>query len=194
MLKFVPIVLLSMTTPYISMKVCQELGIVSYFNPPIQLHGVMNALLPAFEAASASPQEQEIVIPLHILLAEDNIVNQKLAVRILQKYGHKITIASNGKIAVERFNTGHFDLILMDIQMPIMGGFEATQEIRKLETLRGKGGRIPIIALITHFMIGDQDRCVAAGMDEYIRKPLRVSELIATINKFPPKNCPDLSQ
>jgi len=164
MLRFVPIVLLSMTTPYISMKVCQELGIVSYFSPPILPHGVMNALLPAFEAASALPQEQEIVIPLHILLAEDNIVNQKLATRILEKFGHKITIASNGKTAVERFNTGHFDLILMDVQMPVMGGFEATQEIRKLETLKGKGERIPIIAMIAHFMIGDQDRCIAAGM------------------------------
>ncbi|KAF9343111.1 histidine kinase osmosensor [Mortierella sp. NVP85] len=78
--------------------------------------------------------------------------------------------------------------------MPIMGGFEATQEIRKLETLRGKGERIPIIALIVHAMIGDQDRCVAAGMDEYITKPLRVNHLIAIINRFPPKNCPDLSQ
>ncbi|KAK3829008.1 MAG: atypical/HisK protein kinase [Benniella sp.] len=194
LLRFLPIVLLSMTTPYISMKVCQELGIASYFNPPVQLPDLMNALLPAFESASALPSDAEHTISLHILLAEDNVVNQKLAVRILEKFGHKVTIVSNGKMAVEHYDTKHFDLILMDVQMPIMGGFEATQEIRKLETLRGKSDRIPIIGLIAFAMIGDREKCLAADMDEHITKPLRVSELIATINKFPPKNCPDLSQ
>ncbi|KAF9982551.1 hypothetical protein BGZ75_005976 [Mortierella antarctica] len=193
-LRFLPIVLLSMTTPYISMKVCQDLGIASYFNPPVQLPDLMNALLPAFESASALPSDAEHAIPLHILLAEDNVVNQKLAVRILEKFGHKVTIVSNGKVAVEFFGSMHFDLILMDVQMPIMGGFEATQEIRKLETLRGNNDHLPIIALTAHAMIGDREKCLAAGMDEYITKPLRVNELIATINKFPPKNCPDLAQ
>ncbi|KAI1299813.1 hypothetical protein EDD11_006418 [Mortierella claussenii] len=194
MLRFLPIVLLSMTTPYISMKVCQELGIASYFNPPVQLPDLMNALLPAFESASALPSDAEHAIPLHILLAEDNVVNQKLAVRILEKFGHKVTIVSNGKMAVECYDSKHFDLILMDVQMPIMGGFEATQEIRKLELLKNKNDHLPIIALTAHAMIGDREKCLAAGMDEYITKPLRVNELIATINKFPPKNCPDLAQ
>ncbi|KAG0242248.1 histidine kinase osmosensor [Mortierella sp. GBA43] len=194
MLRFLPIVLLSMTTPYISMKVCQELGIASYFNPPVHLPDLMNALLPAFESASALPSDAEHAIPLHILLAEDNVVNQKLAVRILEKFGHKVTIVANGKLAVERYEQLHFDLILMDVQMPIMGGFEATQEIRKLELMKGKGDHLPIIALTAHAMIGDREKCLAAGMDEYITKPLRVNELIATINKFPPKNCPDLHQ
>ncbi|KAF9181861.1 hypothetical protein BGZ51_005141 [Haplosporangium sp. Z 767] len=194
MLRFLPIVLLSMTTPYISMKVCQDYGIASYFNPPVQLADLMNALLPAFESASALPSDAEHTIPLHILLAEDNVVNQKLAVRILEKFGHKVTIVANGKMAVEFFNTTHFDLILMDVQMPIMGGFEATQEIRKLETMRPNSDRLPIIALTAHAMIGDREKCLGAGMDEYITKPLRVNELIATINKFPPKNCPDLAQ
>ncbi|KAF9959534.1 histidine kinase osmosensor [Mortierella alpina] len=193
-LRFLPIVLLSMTTPYISMKVCQDLGIASYFNPPVQLPDLMNALLPAFESASALPSDAEHAIPLHILLAEDNVVNQKLAVRILEKFGHKVTIVSNGKVAVECYDSKHFDLILMDVQMPIMGGFEATQEIRKLEVKKGKNEHLPIIALTAHAMIGDREKCIAAGMDEYITKPLRVNELIATINKFPPKNCPDLAQ
>ncbi|KAG0086402.1 histidine kinase osmosensor [Podila epicladia] len=191
-LRFLPIVLLSMTTPYISMRVCQELGIASYFNPPVQRPDLMNALLPAFESASALPSDAEHAIPLHILLAEDNVVNQKLAVRILEKFGHKVTIVANGKMAVEHFDSKHFDLILMDVQMPIMGGFEATQEIRKLEVAKGKSDHLPIIALTAHAMIGDREKCLAAGMDEYITKPLRVNELIATINKFPPKNCPDL--
>ncbi|KAF9084549.1 hypothetical protein BGX23_010426, partial [Mortierella sp. AD031] len=203
MLRFLPIVLLSMTTPYISMKVCQDLGIASYFNPPVHLPDLMNALLPAFESASALPSDAEHAIPLHILLAEDNVVNQKLAVRILEKFGHKVTIVANGKTAVEFFGSNHFDLILMDVQMPIMGGFEATQEIRRLEMLRRVAGgssmhgindHLPIIALTAHAMIGDREKCLAAGMDEYITKPLRVNELIATINKFPPKNCPDLAQ
>ncbi|KAG0282927.1 histidine kinase osmosensor, partial [Linnemannia gamsii] len=203
MLRFLPIVLLSMTTPYISMKVCQDLGIASYFNPPVHLPDLMNALLPAFESASALPSDAEHAIPLHILLAEDNVVNQKLAVRILEKFGHKVTIVANGKTAVEFFCSKHFDLILMDVQMPIMGGFEATQEIRRLEMLRrvaggsvslnGNNDHLPIIALTAHAMIGDREKCLAAGMDEYITKPLRVNELIATINKFPPKNCPDLA-
>ncbi|KAF9913063.1 hypothetical protein EC991_005931 [Linnemannia zychae] len=206
MLRFLPIVLLSMTTPYISMKVCQDLGIASYFNPPVHLPDLMNALLPAFESASALPSDAEHAIPLHILLAEDNVVNQKLAVRILEKFGHKVTIVANGKTAVEFFSSMHFDLILMDVQMPIMGGFEATQEIRRLEMLRRVAGgvglssssngindHLPIIALTAHAMIGDREKCLSAGMDEYITKPLRVNELIATINKFPPKNCPDLA-
>ncbi|KAF8927582.1 histidine kinase osmosensor, partial [Haplosporangium gracile] len=201
MLRFLPIVLLSMTTPYISMKVCQDLGIASYFNPPVHLPDLMNALLPAFESASALPSDAEHAIPLHILLAEDNVVNQKLAVRILEKFGHKVTIVANGKTAVEFFSSMHFDMILMDVQMPIMGGFEATQEIRRLEMLRraaggsninGNNDHLPIIALTAHAMIGDREKCLGAGMDEYITKPLRVNELIATINKFPPKNCPDL--
>ncbi|KAF8922872.1 histidine kinase osmosensor, partial [Dissophora ornata] len=193
MLRFLPIVLLSMTTPYISMKVCQDFSIASYFNPPVQLPDLMNALLPAFESASALPSDAEHAIPLHILLAEDNVINQKLAVRILEKFGHKVTIVANGKKAVECFCNMHFDLILMDVQMPIMGGFEATQEIRKLETLRGGQDHLPIIALTAHAMIGDREKCLAAGMDEYVTKPLRVNELIATINKFPPKNCPNMT-
>ncbi|KAG0226987.1 histidine kinase osmosensor [Mortierella sp. GBA43] len=193
-LRFLPIVLLSMTTPYISMKVCQDLGIASYFNPPVLLPDVMNGLLPAFESASALPSDAEHSIPLHILLAEDNVVNQKLAVRILEKFGHKVTIVANGKKAVENFSSMHFDLILMDVQMPIMGGFEATQEIRNIEMMRGGHDHLPIIALTAHAMIGDREKCLAAGMDDYITKPLRVGELIATINKFPPKNCPDMSQ
>ncbi|KAF9435577.1 histidine kinase osmosensor, partial [Entomortierella beljakovae] len=191
-LRFLPIVLLSMTTPYISMKVCQEMGIASYFNPPVQLPDLMNALLPAFESASALPSDAEHAIPLHILLAEDNVVNQKLAVRILEKFGHKVTIVANGRLAVENYCNHHYDLILMDVQMPIMGGFEATQEIRKRELMKNSDDHLPIIALTAHAMIGDREKCLQAGMDEYITKPLRFNELIATINKFPPKNCPDL--
>ncbi|KAF8923414.1 histidine kinase osmosensor [Dissophora ornata] len=193
MLRILPVVLLSMTTPYISMKVCQDLGIASIICPPIQLPDLANALLPAFESALAPPSNVEYTIPLHILLAEDNVVNQKLAVRILEKFRHKVTIAPNGKTAVELFCNRHFDLILMDVQMPIMGGFEATQEIRKLETLRGGQEHMPIIALLAPTVTDTREKCLAAGMDQCITKPFRVNEMIATINKFPPKNCPDMT-
>jgi len=163
-MRFLPIILLSVTTPYISMKVCQDLSIASYFNPPVYAPDLMNALLPAFESASALPSDAEHAIPLHILLAEDNVVNQKLAVRILEKFGHKVTIVANGKHAVEYFSSMHFDLILMDVQMPIMGGFEATQEIRNIEMLRGGQEHVPIIALTAHAMIGDREKCLGAGM------------------------------
>ncbi|KAF9945339.1 histidine kinase osmosensor, partial [Modicella reniformis] len=112
-LRYLPIILLCRTTLYTSMKVFQDLGIASYFKLPVQLPDVMNALLPAFETAEALPPAEH-AIPVNILLAEDNIINQKLAVRILAKFGHKVNIASNGQIAVELFKSMHFDLILMD--------------------------------------------------------------------------------
>ncbi|KAF9979743.1 histidine kinase osmosensor, partial [Modicella reniformis] len=193
-LRVLPIVLLCRTTPYFSMKDCQDLGIVSCFKSPVQLPGVMNALLPAFDSASTLFSMATQEIPLHILVAEDNIISQKLANRILGKFNHKVTVASNGQIAVELFKSMHFDLILMDVQMPIMGGFEATQEIRKIEKQRDDNERIPIIALMAVVFVGDREKCLAAGMDDYITKPFRFSTLISTLRKYPPKNCPDLAQ
>jgi CheY-like chemotaxis protein len=115
------------------------------------------------------------VRPLRILLAEDNAVNQTLAVRLLQKAGHAVTVAGDGREAVEAWRRQPFDVILMDVQMPVLGGFEATAEIRAEEG-RG-GGRVPIIALTAHAMKGDRERCLAAGMDGYVSKPLRLREL-----------------
>jgi osomolarity two-component system sensor histidine kinase NIK1 len=107
-----------------------------------------------------------------------------LAVRILEKFGHRVSIVSNGEMAVEAVQRDTYDLILMDVQMPIMGGFEATQRIRQWERENNVQHPIPIIALTAHAMIGDREKCLAAGMDEYVTKPLRFHELIATINKF----------
>ncbi len=116
---------------------------------------------------------------LNILLAEDNIVNQKLAFRILEKEGYKVTIANNGKEAFSFFEKQAFDLILMDVQMPEMGGFEATEAIRKKE--KGRGTHTPIIAMTAHAMKGDRERCLEAGMDGYIPKPIKPKELFETI-------------
>ena len=113
--------------------------------------------------------------PLAILLAEDNPVNQKLASRLLEKLGHSVTTVSDGRQAVEAFGRGAFDLVLMDIQMPEMNGFEAAVEIRKAQHASGR--RVPIIALTAHAMKGDEERCLAAGMDDYLAKPIHAAEL-----------------
>jgi CheY-like chemotaxis protein len=126
--------------------------------------------------APAEPQKQP---QLRILVAEDNVVNQKLAVRMLEKIGHTVVLAANGKQALETWQHEHFDLIFMDVQMPEMDGFEATSEIRKIE--KATGHRIPIIAMTAHAMLGDRDRCLAAGMDYYISKPVNRDELAKTI-------------
>ncbi|MDD3353885.1 PAS domain-containing hybrid sensor histidine kinase/response regulator [Zoogloea sp.] len=125
---------------------------------------------------------------LNILLVEDNPVNQTVARKMLEKVGHKITLASNGQEALEWFDRGRFDLIFMDVQMPVMGGLEATQAIRAREARRswaasGQWHSTPIIAMTAHAMQGDRDRCLTAGMDDYIAKPIKPSELHGVIER-----------
>jgi osomolarity two-component system sensor histidine kinase NIK1 len=107
---------------------------------------------------------------LRVLLVEDNRVNQKLALSLLGKMGHLVTLAINGREAVELARMNSFDLVLMDIQMPVMGGVEATQRIREAE--RKTGGHIPIVALTAHAMAGDAEKYLSAGMDGYLSKPV----------------------
>jgi CheY-like chemotaxis protein len=113
---------------------------------------------------------------MHILVAEDNATNQKLAVRLLERHGHTVKVASNGYEAIAAQAAEPFDLILMDVQMPEMDGLAAT------EALRREGVRIPIIALTAHAMAGDRERCLAAGMDDYVTKPVNPEELFAKID------------
>jgi signal transduction histidine kinase/CheY-like chemotaxis protein len=121
-------------------------------------------------------------LQLRILLAEDNLVNQRLAVSLLEKRGCTVTVASNGKAAVEAYGRHSFDIILMDIQMPVMDGFEATAAIRKME--EKSGGHITIIALTAHAIKGDREICLEAGMDAYVAKPIKPSELFDTIERI----------
>jgi CheY-like chemotaxis protein len=116
---------------------------------------------------------------LHLLLAEDNAVNQKLAVRLLGKRGHSVVVARNGKEALDALERKNFDIVLMDVQMPEMDGFEATLAIRARE--QETGGRIPIVAMTAHAMKGDRERCLDAGMDGYVSKPLQPTELFEAI-------------
>ena len=118
--------------------------------------------------------------PLRILVAEDNATNQKLVVALLEQRHDRVAVVSNGRDAVERSAGESFDVILMDVQMPEMSGLEATAAIREREKLTG--GHIPIVAMTAHAMRGDRERCLAAGMDAYVSKPLRPDELMAAVD------------
>lgn len=120
--------------------------------------------------------------PLNILLVEDNLVNQKLALRLLEKAGHKVTVANHGQEALEFLEKQRFDLIFMDVQMPVMNGFETTQKIRERE--QESGEHIPIIAMTAHAMKGDREKCLQAGMDGYISKPIQAEELYQTLDQI----------
>ena len=119
--------------------------------------------------------------PARILLAEDNIVNQRLASTILKKQGHYVTVAANGREALEVLRREAFDIVLMDVQMPEVDGFEATAAIRDQE--RDTDTHIPIIAMTAYALKGDEERCLAAGMDGYIAKPVRPQELLAVVKR-----------
>ncbi len=171
---------------------CKELGISAYLTKPIKQSELLKTINATLFNDTEDQTEATLITRHHlrenqrsysILLAEDNAVNQRLAQRILERQGHRVTVANNGKIAYEHY-TGEsgnkFDLILMDIQMPEMDGFEATRAIRKYEGNKGKS--IPIIAMTAHAMKGDRERCLAAGLDAYISKPIKPIELIEIID------------
>jgi CheY-like chemotaxis protein/HPt (histidine-containing phosphotransfer) domain-containing protein len=120
--------------------------------------------------------------PLKILLAEDGKANQIMAVGLLTKWGHEVTVAENGQEAVQRWQAGSFDAILMDVQMPVLDGFDATRRIREIEGERG--GRIPIVAMTARAMKGDRERCLAVGMDDYVSKPVRKPELYRALSQL----------
>jgi CheY-like chemotaxis protein len=118
-----------------------------------------------------------------ILLAEDNLVNQKVACRHLEKLGYRVDVAENGQLAVDLWSTGRYDLILMDCQMPSMDGFQATRNIRERELSKQ---RIPIVALTAHAMKGVDDECKAAGMDDYLSKPISRNDLDKCLQRWLP--------
>ncbi len=170
---------------------CRDLGLAAYLTKPVKqsllLDAVMMSLGDKEEVAG-----QDRLITRHsiaqnrsrynVLLAEDNLINQKLAVKILENRGHKVTVVENGEEAVAALDKGTFDVILMDVQMPKMDGFQATQEIRRREIVAKT--HQPIIAMTAHAMIGDKERCLQAGMDGYISKPLKPLDLLRTIEEL----------
>jgi two-component system sensor histidine kinase/response regulator len=171
---------------------CRELGIAAYLMKPVSESDLLQAIVTALATPSGGSGGPIVVTrhslregrrKLHILLAEDNKVNQLLASRLLGKRGHEVVIAETGRqalAALEERSSGGFDLILMDVQMPDMDGFEATGIIRARE--KSSGMHVPIIAMTAHTMKGDEERCLAAGMDGYVSKPIQVEQLFATID------------
>lgn len=148
-------------------------------------HGTVDrALLEAPAEAVAVPFKRTPATPLRLLLAEDNAVNRKFATLLLSKMGHTVEVATNGRQAVDMHNAGHYDAVLMDIQMPVMDGLEATQAIRTLESATGAGSRTPIIAMTAESLKGDRERCIAAGCDDYLTKPIRADLLEATLERL----------
>jgi CheY-like chemotaxis protein len=117
---------------------------------------------------------------LRILIAEDNAINARVALRLLEKHGHRPTLVQNGKMAVDALQAEAFDLVLMDLQMPDMDGFEATHAIRELEKTTGR--HVPIVAMTAHAMNGDRERCLSSGMDSYVSKPINQQQLLETID------------
>ena len=120
-------------------------------------------------------------VQLHILLAEDNAVNQRLAMRLLEKEGHTVVVVNDGRQALAAFESEAFDLILMDVQMPEMNGYEVTAAIREKE--RAAGTHISIVAMTAHAMKGDRERCLDAGMDGYVSKPIKSAQLLQAIEE-----------
>ena len=166
---------------------CHALGIQHYLVKPLRMMDLCNTLLQSlnlYTSPNRSTDTTTAAAPfsLNILLAEDNPVNQLVMQRLLSKRGHRVTVAANGKVAYESVQQQMFDLIFMDVQMPEMDGFEATAEIRRWQTARLVA--TPIVALTAHAMNGDHERCLAAGMDAYMTKPVNPNELDDMLQRF----------
>jgi signal transduction histidine kinase/HPt (histidine-containing phosphotransfer) domain-containing protein len=166
---------------------CEQLGLDAYLMKPINQSELFDTLAEVLGCGTAPASESEeaaataAIEPsgLRVLLAEDSLYNQKLAVALLERKGHHVVVANNGTEAVGLARAQSFDLILMDIQMPEMDGLEATRAIRQHEA--GSGRRLPIVAMTAQAMKGDRERCLEAGMDDYLTKPVRAAQLYATI-------------
>ncbi len=169
---------------------CRELGVSAHVIKPIRSQDLLNAVTRAVqEKTGASPAnfqtepwEQLHRRSLRILAAEDNRVNQHVLLRMLEKAGHKVSVVQDGEVAVARSQKEAFDVILMDVQMPVLDGLDATRAIREAE--RATGHHLPIIALTAHAMKGDRERCLAAGMDGYLAKPVQKQELLRALEQF----------
>ncbi|MEN3335651.1 MAG: hypothetical protein V7641_5016 [Blastocatellia bacterium] len=170
---------------------CRELGVALYITKPIMQANLIDAIMTVLGTASpvevlsaGTLQRSPCESRGHVLLAEDNAINQRLAVHLLEKQGYTVVVAVNGKQALAALEKERFDLVLMDVQMPEMNGFDATALIRQRE--RTTGAHVPVIAMTAHAMKGDRERCLEAGMDEYISKPLQVNELLRVIQGLLP--------
>jgi len=169
---------------------CRELGVAAYLTKPVQQAELLDAILTALGTGVRGKPSPPLVtrhtlrenrVPLRILLVEDNAVNQLVALRLLEKYGHSVTLAVNGKKALAALEEQRYDLVLMDVQMPEMNGWEATRAIREKE--KKTGDHMPIIAMTAHAMKGDEEKCLDAGMDSYLTKPILTQDLLIVLDE-----------
>ncbi len=170
---------------------CVKLGIAAYLLKPVKQSELFFTIAKVLQKPIPGAAQPSLITRhsirqtkrrANILLAEDNVVNQKLAVKTLERMGHVVSVAANGQQVLEALDQRSFDLILMDVQMPIMDGFEATKLVREREEVGGS--HVPIVAMTAHAMKGDRDRCLEAGMDGYVSKPIDPQELFDTIESL----------
>jgi PAS domain S-box-containing protein len=187
----VPILILSSSVQPGELARCSELQIAGYLMKPVQPSELLDAILAAVSKTGGASQTPDSTTTAgatrtaqqnrKILLAEDNAVNRKLAVALLEKRGFSVVVTENGREAIEALERERVDLVLMDVQMPVMDGLEAMRAIRTKE--QSSGAHLPIIALTAHAMKGDRERCLAAGADDYVSKPIRLGELLAAMDR-----------
>jgi signal transduction histidine kinase/DNA-binding response OmpR family regulator len=170
---------------------CRAMGLAGHLVKPVRQSALLDAILRAFGKHAcngtgplpAGPKDtRKARRPLKILLAEDNEINQLMAINLLEKWGHRVVVANSGREALAALEDEPFDLVLMDVQMPEMDGFKATAAIRAREQASGR--RLPIVAMTAHAIKGDRERCLAAGMDDYLSKPIQSAELFAIIERL----------
>jgi signal transduction histidine kinase/CheY-like chemotaxis protein len=190
----VVLIMLSSSGQQVDANRCRTLGLSAYLLKPVAPPELLRAIVAALAAVDQDPSPGRAVPaitdlnerapqPRRILLAEDNAVNRQLALAVLERRGHVVTVARNGREALERLAESPFDLVLMDVQMPEMGGLEATAAIRAEELQTGR--HLPIFAMTAHAMKGDRERCLAADMDGYISKPVNRRELVSLVEGVP---------
>jgi two-component system, sensor histidine kinase and response regulator len=169
---------------------CRKLGIEGHLTKPVKQSDLLDTILSLFGgraqrgADAVETLDRTPLRALRVLVAEDNQVNRQFVTRVLEKRGHAVTTTENGRQAIDAIAAGapgHFDLVLMDVQMPEVDGLSATVLIRQRE--RSSGGHIPIVAMTAHAMSGDRERCLSAGMDDYVSKPLHPHELVAAVER-----------
>jgi CheY-like chemotaxis protein len=169
---------------------CREMGVAAYLTKPVGQSELFHAMARVLGSETQVPSGtlltrhslRETSNGPRVLLAEDNMVNQRLAVRLLEKRGYTVVVAADGHEALAAFDEQTFDLVLMDVQMPLMGGFEVTAAIRERE--KATGAHTPIVAMTARAMKGDREECLAAGMDDYLAKPIRTQELFEILDRL----------
>jgi two-component system sensor histidine kinase/response regulator len=168
---------------------CRELGVILRLTKPVLQADLLKAIKRALCLSSETSVAPSVtVVPrkdaksLQVLVAEDNLINQKVVVRLLEKHGHRPVVAGNGEEALAALAEKTFDVVLMDVQMPVLGGLEATAKLRERE--KATGLHVPVIAMTAHAMKGDRERCLDAGMDDYLSKPIQAVEILSILNRL----------